>query len=127
MKRILLMDDELTVLEFLGLMLKHLHYEVVTCTEGSQAACLYYEAKDSPSPFDVVILDLVIVSGMGGEQTVKEIKKIDPAAKVIATSGHLDHPVMTSPALFGFDAVLAKPYKMEILKQVIADVINSQV
>jgi DNA-binding NtrC family response regulator len=125
MKRILLMDDELTVLEFLGKMLEHLQYEVVTCTEGSEAARLYSQARTEAKPFDVVILDLVILNGLGGEQAVKEIQKIDPAAKVIATSGHLDHPVMTDHATFGFKAALPKPYKMDTLRQTIAGVINS--
>jgi CheY-like chemotaxis protein len=44
---------------------------------------------------------------------------------VIASSGHLEHPVMLDHKAFGFNAVLEKPYKLEKLQQVIEAVINA--
>jgi DNA-binding NtrC family response regulator len=125
MKRILLMDDEQVVLEFLSRMLEHLGYNVSTCTEGGQALAAYEKAQGESKPFDVVMMDLVICNGMGGQDAVLEIKKIDPAAKVIATSGHLDHPVMLDHAQFQFNAAIPKPYKMEKLKETIERVVNA--
>jgi DNA-binding NtrC family response regulator len=125
MKRILLMDDEKIVLEFLGRMLENLGYDVSTCTDGAQAIAAYTEAKAAAKPFDVVMMDLVICNGMGGQETVLEIKKLDPKARVIATSGHLDHPVMLDHAKFQFNASIPKPYKMDKLKEVIASVVNA--
>ena len=124
-KRILLMDDEQMILDIVSRMLGHLGYDVTTCTDGSQAIAAFTKAKSHSEAFDVVMMDLVIPNGVGGEDAVKTIKKIDPAAKVIASSGHLDHPVMTDHNKFGFNAVLEKPYKLEKLQQVIEAVINS--
>jgi len=106
-------------------MLGHLGYDVTTCTDGSQAIAAFAKAKSQTEPFDVVMMDLVIPNGVGGEDAVKTIKKIDPGARVIASSGHLDHPVMTDHNKFGFNAVLEKPYKLEKLQQVIEAVINA--
>ena len=125
MKRILLMDDEQVVLEFLGRMLEHLGYDVTTSKEGGQALATYTQAKAEARPFDAVIMDLVICNGMGGEEAVLELRKIDPKARAIATSGHLDHPVMLEHAKFGFNASLTKPYKMDKLKETIEGVLNA--
>jgi len=127
MQRILLMDDEQVVLEFLGRMLEHLGYDVVTCKEGARAIAAYNRAKAEGKPFDTVIMDLVICNGMGGEEAVLELRKLDPKARVIATSGHLDHPVMLDHAKFGFNASLTKPYKMDKLKETIEGVLNAPV
>jgi len=125
MKRILLMDDEQVVLEFLGKMLEHLGYDVVSCQEGGQAIAAYIQAKAEGNPFNAVVMDLVICNGMGGEEAVRELKKLDSKARVIATSGHLDHPVMLDHARFGFNAAITKPYKMDKLKETIEGVLTA--
>lgn len=126
-KRILLMDDEQMILDIVSRMLGHLGYDVTTCTDGSQAIAAFAKSKSHSEPFDVVIMDLVIPNGVGGQDAVHTIKKIDPNAKVIASSGHLDHPVMLDHNKFGFNAVLEKPYKLEKLQQVIEAVISSSI
>jgi CheY-like chemotaxis protein len=122
-KRILLMDDEQMILDIVSRMLSHLGYEVTTCTDGSQAIAAFAKAKTNGPPFDVVLMDLVIPQGVGGQDAVHTIRKIDPTARVIASSGHLEHPVMTDHKKFGFVAVLEKPYKLERLQQVINNVL----
>ena len=124
-RRILLMDDEQMILDIVSRMLGHLGYEVTTCTDGSQAIAAFAKSKSHSEPFDVVMMDLVIPNGVGGQDAVHTIKKIDPSAKVIASSGHLEHPVMRDHKAFGFNAVLEKPYKLEKLQQVIEAVVNA--
>ena len=124
-RRILLMDDEQMILDIVSRMLGHLGYEVTTCTDGSQAIAAFTKAKSHGEAFDVVMMDLVIPNGVGGQDAVHTIKKIDPNAKVIASSGHLEHPVMRDHKSFGFNAVLEKPYKLEKLQQVIEAAISA--
>jgi two-component system cell cycle sensor histidine kinase/response regulator CckA len=124
-RRILLMDDEQMILDIVSRMLGHLGYDVTTCTDGSQAIAAFAKAKSHTEPFDMVMMDLVIPNGVGGQDAVHTIKKIDPGARVIASSGHLEHPVMLDYTKFGFNAVLEKPYKLEKLQQVIEAVINA--
>ena len=124
-RRILLMDDEQMILDIVSRMLGHLGYEVTTCTDGSQAIAAFMKSKSHNESFDVVMMDLVIPNGVGGQDAVHTIKKIDPNAKVIASSGHLEHPVMRDHKAFGFNAVLEKPYKLEKLQQVIEAAISA--
>ncbi len=123
-RRILLMDDEQMILDIVSRMLSHLGYEVTTCTDGSQAIAAFAKAKSQGEPFDIVMMDLVIPNGVGGQDAVHTIKKLDPGARVIASSGHLEHPVMLDHKKFGFNATLEKPYKLEKLQQVIELVVN---
>jgi two-component system cell cycle sensor histidine kinase/response regulator CckA len=124
-KRILLMDDEQMILDIVSRMLDHLGYEVKTCLDGSQAIAAFAKAKSQSELFDIVLMDLIIPNGVGGQDAVHTIRKIDPTAKVIASSGHLDHPVMVNYKDYGFAAALEKPYKLEKLQQLIEAVLNS--
>jgi two-component system cell cycle sensor histidine kinase/response regulator CckA len=124
-RRILLMDDEQMILDIVSRMLVHLGYEVAICTDGAQAIASFAKAKTNNQSFDVVLMDLVIPNGVGGQDAVHTIRKIDPNAKVIASSGHLEHPVMMDFKKFGFVAALEKPYKLERLQQVIDGVIEA--
>jgi len=124
-RRILLMDDEQMILDIVSRMLGHLGYDVTTCTDGSQAIAAFAKSKSHAETYDIVMMDLVIPNGVGGQDAVHTIKKIDPNARVIASSGHLDHPVMTDHSKYGFNAVLEKPYKLEKLQQVIETVISA--
>jgi two-component system cell cycle sensor histidine kinase/response regulator CckA len=123
-RRILLMDDEQMILDIVSRMLTHLGYEVSTSKDGAQAIAAFTKAKNKGEPFDVVMMDLVIPNGVGGQEAAPTLKQIDPHAKIIASSGHLDHPVMKDYRKYGFTAILEKPYKLERLQQVIGSVIE---
>jgi PAS domain S-box-containing protein len=122
-RRILLMDDEQMILDIVSRMLSHLGYTVTTTKDGAEAIAAFTKAKTRGEPFDVVMMDLVIPNGVGGQEAAPTIMQIDPHAKIIASSGHLDHPVMKDHRKYGFTAVLEKPYKLERLQQVIDGVI----
>jgi CheY-like chemotaxis protein len=122
-RRILLMDDEQMILDIVSRMLSHLGYDVTISRDGAQAIAAFTEAKTQGNPFDVVMMDLVIPGGVGGQEAAPTIRQIDPQARIIASSGHLDHPVMKNHREYGFTAVLEKPYKLERLQQVIDSVI----
>ncbi len=68
-------------------------------------------------------MDILIPGGMGGEEAVGEIHRINPDAKVIASSGLSDDPIMTSYGEYGFCAVIDKPYRLDELREVIDQVI----
>jgi hypothetical protein len=57
-----------------------------------------------------VILDLNIPGGMGGEETMKRLLEIDPAAKGYVSSGRTDDPIMMNYQTFGFSGTIEKPY-----------------
>ena len=86
---------------------------------------IYNDARRQNRPFDAVLLDLTMPAGMmGGEEAVKELKKIDPQVKAVATSGDPTYPAMENYQQFGFCARIVKPYDIEELKNLLEQVTN---
>ena len=80
--RLLLVDDEEMYLEYLSKRLIKLGYEVTKCLTG-EAALQKVKTED----FDVVILD-VLLPGIDGIETLREINKSNPLLEVIMLTGH---------------------------------------
>jgi len=117
--RILIMDDETAVSHTLGHMLENLGYEATLVQEGGEMLSAYRKARASGTPFRAVILDLVVPSGMGGMDAAAQLKKEDPDALAIVSSGYSNDPVMSDYKKHGFSAVLTKPYQIDELASVL--------
>jgi signal transduction histidine kinase/CheY-like chemotaxis protein len=124
--KLLLMDDELLIVTSLRELLERCGYQVVIAKDGREAVICYEEAKKDGTPFDLVILDLTIPGGVGGKEAAQMIFALDPAAKVIASSGYSDDPVMVDYRKFGFSGVVSKPFKMEVLSALIKELLESK-
>ena len=122
--RILLVDDEEDVRTSTGAALGRLGYTVVLVESGSKAIEIFCQSADEGRPFDIVILDLTVHSGVGGKETVSRLKRIDPAVKAVVSSGYANDAVMTDYTEFGFSGKLAKPYTMEDLGRVVKAVLS---
>ncbi len=120
--RILLMDDEGIVRKVGGALLGDMGFNVEFAADGEDAVAKYKQSRSKGQGFDAVILDLTVPGGVGGKEAVKAIREVDPGAKVIVSSGYSNDPVMADHKRHGFDAVLAKPYTMEELGEVLRDV-----
>jgi PAS domain S-box-containing protein len=108
--RVLVMDDEAIVLRLAGRALHEAGYDAKTVTNGSDAIDEYLAARSDGQPFDAVILDLTVRGGMGGRETAERILALDPAARLMVSSGYSDDSVMADYRRHGFSAVLPKPY-----------------
>jgi PAS domain S-box-containing protein len=122
--KILIMDDELKILNAVGEMLKYYGYRVALSTDGVEAIALYKQAKSCAEPFDVVIMDLTVPGGMGGQEAIAHLRNFDPQVKVIISSGYADDPIMADYTRYGFMGVVTKPYKIDELNEVILKVVN---
>lgn len=111
--KILIMDDEEIIRTLTKHILNHLGYDAEFAGDGKEAIDLYRKALLGGKPFDAVVLDLTIRGGMGGQETIKELSKIDPNVKAIVSSGYSQDPVMANFRDFGFCGVIAKPYTVE--------------
>lgn len=122
--RVLVMDDDETVLEITNAMLSALGHETLLATDGAEAVRLYQEAAGTTEPVDIIIMDLTVPGGMGGEEAVQKILALDPEAKVIVSSGYSNDSIMASYQEYGFCCALRKPYKLEELTQVINEALG---
>jgi len=109
------MDDEETIRNTLGGILKKLGYIVTLTTRGEETLTEYKKALSSDEPYDVVILDLTIAGGMGGKKTMEKLLKINPDVRAIVSSGYSTDPIMARYDEFGFKAVAVKPYDVDEL------------
>ncbi len=80
--KLLLVDDEEMYLEYLSKRLINRGYKVIKCLSGEQAL-----EKIEESDFDVVVLD-VLLPGIDGIETLREINKMAPLVEVIMLTGH---------------------------------------
>lgn len=122
--RILLMDDDESILGVTRDVLTHLGYEVVFARDGLEAVDAYENAQKTAMTFDVVIVDLTIRGGLGGKETIRKLMEIDPDVKAIVSSGYSNNPVITNFKKYGFSGAVAKPYSVEELSRILQEVLQ---
>ncbi len=117
--KVLLMDDEVQILNAVSEMLKYNGYRVEAALDGSEAIAIYQQAKATGDPFDVVIMDLTIPGGLGGQETIAILRDIDPNINAIVSSGYANDLIIADYERFGFKGVVIKPYKFDELHEVL--------
>ncbi len=120
---ILVMDDESMILEMMKYSLPSIGYTVETADSGEQALTMYDKAAKRNTPFTLVIMDLTIPGGMGGEETAKKLLAKYPDAILLVSSGYSEDPIMTNPERYGFKGALKKPYDLRKLSHLLHELI----
>ena len=123
--RVLFMDDDPDIRDLAGAILSLLGYEPVLTREGTEAIAQYQAAQGSHRPFSAVILDLTIPGGMGGKETIRRLREIDPDVRAIVSSGYSNDAVIADFRANGFVAMVAKPYRMEDLARALNEAIQA--
>jgi len=81
-------------------------------------------AGSGQSPFDLVIMDMVLGEVLDGLQVIEKIQRLFPAQKVIVVSGHAPTERAELAVKRGL-TWLAKPYDMETLAETVQGVLRS--
>jgi two-component system nitrogen regulation response regulator NtrX len=105
--RILVVDDEESILETLSGILEDEGYEVITASSGEKALTLFSET----SP-DIILLD-VWMPGLDGIDTLKKIRKINKQVSVIMISGHSNIDTAVNAIKLGAYDFLEKPLSLD--------------
>jgi PAS domain S-box-containing protein len=124
--KVLIMDDEVIIRKMLKNMLSMAGYTVELSADGAEALKKYEQAKEARDPFNAVIMDLTIPGGMGGKEAVKKLLEIDPKAMVIVSSGYATDPIMSDYKKYGFKAVIAKPYSVKQLRDLLSRLLTKK-
>lgn len=117
---IMVVDDEEDLRFIAGELIKSLGYNVVTCKDGVEAID-YYAVHHTA--IDAVIVD-IIMPRMGGYDCIIKLKQINPAARVLVSSGYglpSDTQMIITKGIAGF---IQKPFCIEELSQALSGVLK---
>lgn len=116
--KILLVDDEETVLTVGGELLRSLGMEVDVALSGEEAIELFKKET-----FDLVILDLTMPR-MDGVETLRRLREIDHEVRVIMTSGYTEQEVFSRLVGRNRTDFLPKPFSLNELSRAIDNVLR---
>ncbi len=122
--RVLVMDDEEELWPVAREMLELLGFDAVCVRNGQDMLRVFVEAREAGKNFDVVIMDLTVRGGMGGEEAIRELLKVAPEAKAVVSSGYADAPILARFRDFGFRAALPKPFSHRVLALVLEEILG---
>jgi len=115
--RVLLTDDEVLLRDVAARSLKYLGYEVMLAADGREAVTAYREHRDE---IDLVILDLHMPT-MNGLDALREIRRLDPEARVIVASGYLADDKRAEIMEVGDVGFIQKPYGLADLSRAVVE------
>ena len=116
---VLIADDEATIRTVAAKMLTRLGFEVLAAADGQEALDLF---RLHAERIVCVLLDLTMPQ-LDGEQTFHEIRRIDPAIKVILCSGYSEQEAVERFVGEGLGGFLQKPYSLGALETVLKGVV----
>jgi CheY-like chemotaxis protein len=116
MKRILLAEDELLVRELAIEDLSEAGWEVVAARDGDEALSILRSDTD----FDVLFTDIRMPGLLDGWQLAAQAKSMVPGIRVIFASGLSD----SQQEIDASDRFLLKPYKLSVLLEALAEVMQ---
>jgi signal transduction histidine kinase/CheY-like chemotaxis protein/HAMP domain-containing protein len=119
-EKVLLVDDEEMVLDVGQKILGAMGYDVSLAKSGKEAIDLY---RDQNGRIDLVLLDMVMPDMCGGE-TYDSLKRINPAVKVLLSSGYSIDGQAAEILKRGCNGFIQKPFNMEQLSRKIRDVLQ---
>jgi signal transduction histidine kinase/DNA-binding response OmpR family regulator len=107
-ERLLVVEDDASVLSLTVEMLQGLGYRIVTASDATQALAIM--AADEP--FDLLFTDVVMPGGLSGLELARQARASRPEMKILLTSGYVGENAATAQSEF---ALLDKPYERDQL------------
>ena len=111
--RLLVVDDEPIVGKRLKQVFGKIGFEIETFTDSASALAAMAEKS-----FDIVVTDLKM-EGIDGIGVLKRVRVMNPETRVIIITGYASPDTAELAQQQGVFAFLAKPFRLDELKQVI--------
>ncbi|MEI6970787.1 MAG: response regulator, partial [bacterium] len=125
---ILVVDDSEPERAVAKRFLEKLGYRVSLAEAGRDAVALFKQAAGGArSPFDVMLLDMILGGELDGLDTYREIVKMFPGQKCIIASGYAPSERSYEAAELGASRFLSKPFTLEGLARAIRDELDTGV
>ena len=117
---ILIVDDEDAVLDVGRKMLEQAGFTVLTASDGREAPDVF---RNHPDDIVCVILDLTMPR-MDGEETFRELRRIDKTIRVIMSSGYNEQDITQRFVGKGLAGFIQKPYQIHELQDKLRQVLE---
>jgi two-component system, cell cycle sensor histidine kinase and response regulator CckA len=121
---ILIMEDDQSQRKLITRMLKDFNCEVFSTSHGKAAIEVFLNMAHKNTLIDIVLLDQNIKGGMGGIETLKNLRDFGFQGKAIVVTGSPFSPAIIDFEKYGFDANLLKPFSKDDFKSVIGKFIS---
>jgi len=119
---ILVVDDEPSVRNITAAMLRRKGYKVIPASDGREALEIFRERHGE---IDCVILDLTMPH-VDGEETFREMRRMDGNVKVVMTSGYNKQDVTRKFVGRGLAGFIQKPFRLNELHAKIREVLGER-
>ena len=119
---ILIVDDESNILEVAKATLERFGYRVVTAADGTEAIA---EFVRNAADISLVLTDLAMPN-LDGVSTIRALKKIDPAVRIVAMSGLVNVEQTADLQKMNVSAFISKPFTAETLLGAIAERLSAK-
>jgi len=119
---ILLIDDEEMIIKVGEELLQELGYKVISARSGDEAIQIYERNADK---IDLIVMDM-IMPGMGGGETFDRLKAMNPAIKVLLSSGYSINGQASKILERGCDGFIQKPFNINQLSEKIQGIISKK-
>lgn len=119
--RVLVADDEATLRDLARSALERAGLEVVEARDGQEAVDRF---RAESGRIQVVFLDMTMPR-MGGTEAFRLIRQLDPAARVLLTSGYTEQEALDTLANLIPDGFLQKPFRVRDLVDKVRELMAS--
>lgn len=106
MKKILVMEDEDAIREFVVINLKRAGYDTIEARNGEEALAIF---RDGSLHFDMALLD-IMVPGIDGLTVCREIRKINSGIGIILLTAKTQEADKVNGLMLGADDYVTKPF-----------------
>lgn len=119
-ERILVVEDDIAVREYVVLQLERLGYRVVAAGDGAEALQIFDDGHD----FDLILTDVILRGEMSGVEVVQAAQEKKADLKSIYMSGYTENAIVHNGRLdVGLD-FLAKPFHRQELARKLREVLD---
>jgi two-component system cell cycle sensor histidine kinase/response regulator CckA len=119
-KRILIVEDELLMRDFIDRLLRDAGYSTARVVDGQEAL----ELAELCGPFDLLLTDLVMPR-IGGTELARRLRRIEPNLKVVYFTGYPDRLLKDKCGFLENEALVEKSSPPEGLLQAVSLLLSS--
>ena len=120
LNRILVVDDDELVAEYLAALLVSENYEVKVLNRSAEALQYFI---DNPDDFDLVVTDQIMPE-LTGVEIAQEMLKLRPNTPVLLITGYSEKVTAENAKLFGLSGFFSKPINEDLFLNQISKLVS---